>query len=232
MVKIMLDAGHGYSTPGKRTPDGMREYEFNRAVANYAKAELLTYQNTEVFFAHSDSRDVPLQERTDLANRLKVDVYVSAHANAYGTGDWTSPSGVETFVHPVIPNETLVIATAIHNHLIRDTGRRNRGVKRADFHVLRETDMHAVLVECGFMTNQEEAALLKTEAYRKRCALAIVKGLVEHYKLVKKPAPKPTAPTTGKLYKVQVGAFADKKNAERLADELNKKGYSTYIVHE
>ena len=88
-MKIMLNAGHGYNTPGKRSPDGMGEYEFNRAVANHAKRLLAEYKDVTVYFAHSDSRDVPLQERTNNANRLKVDVYVSIHANAAGNG-WDS----------------------------------------------------------------------------------------------------------------------------------------------
>ena len=82
-MKIILDAGHGCSTPGKRSPDGMREYEFNRAVASLAKEMLGKYQNTEVFFAHSDERDVPLAERTSLANNQNSDCYVSIHSNAY-----------------------------------------------------------------------------------------------------------------------------------------------------
>ncbi|WP_318507431.1 N-acetylmuramoyl-L-alanine amidase [Bacillus sp. T3] len=60
----------------------MREYEFNRAVAAYAKGLLDGYQNVAVYFAHSDQADVPLQQRTNNANNLQVDIYVSIHANA------------------------------------------------------------------------------------------------------------------------------------------------------
>ncbi|MDP4171102.1 MAG: N-acetylmuramoyl-L-alanine amidase, partial [Bacillota bacterium] len=85
-MKIMLDAGHGYNTPGKRSPDGMSEYDFNRAVASHAKALLETYKDVTVYFAHSDTRDVTLQERTDAANHLQVNAYVAIHANASGSG--------------------------------------------------------------------------------------------------------------------------------------------------
>lgn len=231
-MKIMLDAGHGSNTPGKRSPNGMKEYEFNSVVADYAKDMLNDYENVTVYFAHSDKRDVPLKDRTDNANDKNVDAYVSIHANAYGTG-WNSANGIETFVYISKPKEALELAAHIQNHLIRETGRDNRGVKTADFHVLRETDMTAILVEAGFMTNKEEATLLKSSSYRKKVATAIVKGLAEQYKLKKKAKPKPKpAPSKGGLYKVQVGAFAKKSNADDLAAELKKKGYPVYIVQE
>ncbi len=145
-MKIMLDAGHGYNTSGKRSPDGMREYEFNRAVAAYAKAFLEGYQNVTVYYAHSDQTDVPLQQRTNSANSLNVDIYVSIHANAFGT-TWNSAGGIETYVYTTRPPLALSLAQKIQRNLISQTGLRNRGVKTADFHVLRETDMDAVLIE-------------------------------------------------------------------------------------
>lgn len=181
-MKIMLDAGHGYTTAGKRSPDGMREYEFNRGVANYAKVILETYQHVTVYFAHSDKQDIPLKVRTDRANRLKVDCYVSIHANAFGTS-WNDANGIETYVHPIRPKKTTVLAQKIHKHLINSTGLKDRGMKEADFHVLRATTMSAVLVECGFMTNREEVKQLRSDIFRKTCAEAIVKGVVDHFRL-------------------------------------------------
>ncbi|MBX9974340.1 N-acetylmuramoyl-L-alanine amidase [Cytobacillus firmus] len=220
-MKIILDAGHGYSTSGKRSPDGMKEYEFNCAVADLSKEMLEKYQNTEVFFAHSDERDVPLAERTALANKQNVDCYVSIHANAYGTGGWNSAGGIETYVSPSKPREALVLAQKIQRNLISSTGLRDRGVKTADFQVLRETKMTAVLVECGFMTNKEEASLLRTPLYRKRCAQAIVKAIAEQYGLRKNDKIK--------QYKVQV-AFSEKQLAEKLAGNLQKDGFNATII--
>jgi N-acetylmuramoyl-L-alanine amidase len=67
-------------------------------------------------------------------------------------------------------------------------------VKTANFHVLRETKMPAILVECGFMTNREECELLKSDAYRRKCAEAIVAGIVETYGLKPKRPVQDTAP--------------------------------------
>lgn len=228
-MKIMLDAGHGYQTPGKRSPDGMREYEFNRAVAAEAQMLLQHYQNVHILFAHSDQQDVPLKTRTDLANRLKVDVYVSIHANAYGSGGWTSPSGIETFIYPTKPALANELAQKIQHRLTTATGLRNRGVKTANFHVLRETKMDAVLIECGFMTNKDDQKLLRSEASRKNIASAIVLAIAEQFGLVKKMS---TSHAAHLLYKVQVGSFKEKNNADLLAAKLKNDGYDAYIIRQ
>ncbi|WP_306807347.1 N-acetylmuramoyl-L-alanine amidase [Mesobacillus jeotgali] len=246
----MLDAGHGYNTPGKRSPDGLREYEFNRAVANYAKQLLDNYKNVTVYFSHSDQREVSLTARTDKANNLKVDIFVSIHANAFGSGGWTNAGGIETYVYPSRPPAAYQLAQKIQRNLVIATGLENRGVRTADFHVLRETEMDAVLVECGFMTNRNEAQLLRSETYRRTIAEGIVKALAEQFKLQRKvnvapvPAQAPTsapAPSSANsaatarssgLYKVQAGAFEDLRNAEELASRLRKAGFDVYIDKE
>ncbi|MDE3840108.1 N-acetylmuramoyl-L-alanine amidase [Bacillus methanolicus] len=228
-MKIMLDAGHGYSTKGKRSPDGLQEYEFNRAVANFARDLLQEFENVAVYFAHSDQRDVPLQERTDKANSLKVDCYVAIHANAYGN-TWNDAGGIETYVHISKPLEATKLAEKIQQNLANSTGLRDRGVKTADFHVLRETKMTSVLVECGFMTNREEVKLLRSDNYRRTCAEAIVKAIADHYKLKKKIVQPP--PAAKGIYKIQVGAFKELKNAEELAERLRKDGYNPFIYFE
>ena len=179
-MKIMIDAGHGYKTPGKSSPDGMKEYEFNRSVAQYLKDILTDYQ-TSIFFAHSDSLDVPLKDRTTQANTLGAILYVSIHANAAGNGDWHKAEGIETYVHTSKPEEAFSLASKIQKRLVAATGLEDRGVKTADFHVLRETKMTAILIECGFMTNENEIRLLKSEYYRKKCAQAIAEAIISHY---------------------------------------------------
>ncbi|OLN23996.1 N-acetylmuramoyl-L-alanine amidase [Domibacillus antri] len=171
-MKIAIDAGHGWHTPGKRSPDGMREYEFNRETALFLRKEL----TDDVLFVHHDSRDVPLSERVKQANAAGADLYVSIHANAFGE-EWTSAHGIETYVYTSRPAKALKIAQSVQKELVSATGRRDRGVKAADFYVLRQTRMPAILVEAGFMTNREEAALLQSIEYRKTCARAIAAGI-------------------------------------------------------
>lgn len=171
-MKIMIDAGHGPETKGKRSPDGrLREFHFNAPVADEVKKQLMAIGHT-VIFSHLPNQDVPLHERTALANRLKVDFFISIHANAFGTA-FNDTSGIETFTYPNPSSATKNLAAIIHQALLLSTGRKNRGLKQADFAVLRDTWMPAVLIECGFMTNMEELALLKSDGYQKRCARAI-----------------------------------------------------------
>lgn len=196
-MKIAIDAGHGPDTPGKRTPDdSMREFHFNSVVARYVRDGLKQYEGVEVLFTHTDdgSRDVPLKERTDKANTWKADVFVSIHANAFGN-NWNDANGIETFVYASRPAAAVKLADAVQRALVRATGRRDRGVKAGDLHVLRESNMTAILVECGFMTNREEAELLKGDEYRRKCAAAIVQAIAEVYGL-KKAGAAPSASGT------------------------------------
>ena len=171
-MKIMLDAGHGPNTTGKRTPDGkMKEFEFNEVVAQLVKKELTAF-GLIVMNSHDNKRDVPLKERTALANKMGVDAFISIHANAFGT-TWNNANGIETFTYTKPSEQSVILASLIQNSLCSITGRTNRGVKRANFAVVRDTRMPAVLVECGFMTNKDEAILLQSMNYRMRCAKAL-----------------------------------------------------------
>ena len=177
MAKILLDAGHGPATPGKRSPDGkLLEFSFNSAVAEMIK-QTLHSEGVEVVLSHSPNRDVPLAERTSLANKLNVDAFVSIHANAFGNG-WNDAQGIETYIYPKASKQSEALAAVVHTSLISACRRKDRGVKTANFAVLRDTKMPAILVECGFMTNREEADLLLQNGYRKQCARAIAFGIL------------------------------------------------------
>lgn len=197
---IVLDAGHGYQTAGKQSPDGMREYEFNREVAQYVKNYLANYADTTVHFVHKDTKDVPLKERTMRANALKANLYVSIHANAFGSKGWNEANGIETYVYETKPKEALALALAVKVQaaLVQSTNLKNRGVKPANFQVLRETHCPSILIECGFMTNKREAALLKSTSYRQKCGQAIAKSIIEYFISFKKKA----VALTGKLQKL------------------------------
>lgn len=230
-LKVMLDAGHGPNTPGKRSPDGMREYEFNKAVADAMKAELARYDGVGVYFTHDDGRDVPLKERTDRANRLGVDVFVSLHANALA-GRMGDHGGIETFAHTSKPAEAVKLAQAIQSALIKATGLRNRGVKYANFHVLRETKMTAILIEHGFMDSTTDLPKLKSKDYRELCGKTNAETLAKFYGLKKKEKPKKAAAMAEektKYYRVVTGSFTDRKNAENRIEALEKAGFKSFI---
>ena len=180
-MKIAIDDGHGMETAGKRTPafsDGsvMRENEFNRAVVAYLHDELIRNGFSVVLTAPEDT-DTSLATRVQRANDAHADYFISVHANAFGNG-WNDANGVESFVYAQNDAKTTGLARCIQHELIQATGLRDRGVKEnPTLYVLRKTTMPAVLCECGFMTNAAEAKLLKSDAYRKKCATSICKGI-------------------------------------------------------
>ncbi len=186
-IKIAIDDGHGNNTAGKRTPafpDGsvMKENEFNAGVAELLKEELERC-GFQVLMVAPEAEDIPLQTRVKRANDGVADAYISIHANAYGS-DWNEANGIETWVYENVAegSETWNFAESIHKKLIEAAGLKDRGMKRSsDLYVLKNTKMQAVLVECGFMTNKEEAELLKATAYRRTCAVAIAKGVCAFY---------------------------------------------------
>ena len=189
-MKIVIDAGHGLYTPGKRAPDdSMREWSFNSATATELEKMLKTHKSVEVLRVDdvTGATDVPLRERCKKANEFKGKLYISIHANASGF-KWSSAHGIETFVRNdvyALRGEAFLIAEAVQKNLVALTGRRDRGVKGDGygFHVLRGTKMPAILVECGFMTNTEELKLLKSSQYRSQVAKAIYDAVSKIYKL-------------------------------------------------
>ncbi len=187
------DAGHaGFNvTPGKRPPDGsFYEWDFNNKVMVLIEQKLSKYENTK--FTRLDDRtgkrDVPLAERKAKATKASVDAVVSMHANAYGSGGWNDASGIETFVSADgLPSNEITLASNIQNHLIKDLGRKNRGVKKGNLYMTKVSPkIPSILVEAGFMTNREEAVLLMSSSYQEKVAEAVIKGLVETYKLKQK----------------------------------------------
>lgn len=176
-MHLLFDPGHGPNTPGKRSPDGkLREFECNYQIARFIQQ--LLKDKMKCSLTTTGKRDVPLWERSQLANQLQADIFLSIHADAYGSY-WNAVSGIETYVSKAASPTSRKLAHSVQQHLIASTGRLDRGVKKAEFHVLTRTKMPAILVEVGFMTNRVECALLSTEAYQWKCAQAIAKAVEE-----------------------------------------------------
>jgi N-acetylmuramoyl-L-alanine amidase len=245
MLKIALSAGHGGRdlkgnpvTPGKRTPDGsMLEWEFNSAAAKHFIEIMKGYEGVEIVKVSDIDTghvDTPLRQRTDKANAEKVDLYIAIHANA--SGDiWSDACGIEVFTYLKASAQSTKIANEVQKQLIKSSGLRDRGVKQANLHEVREPKAPAILVEAAFMSNHKEAELLKTDEFRKKTAQAIALGLENVYGLKKKETQKTETKVntdTSKLYRVQVGSFSNKSNAETLLKELQAKGYKDAYIKE
>lgn len=171
-MRIVIDPGHGGSDPGAVGPNGFREAHVNLAVA-LKVAEKLRKAGVEVKLTRTSDVFIDLQPRCDIANSFGADYFVSIHCNSAGTPE---AKGTETYCYK-FGGQGEILAKAIQTELIAATGRANRGVKTANYYVLRRTNMPAVLTELAFISNPEEERLLGSPDYQEKCATAIARGI-------------------------------------------------------
>ncbi len=178
---IAIDAGHGKYTAGKQSPDGEKEWYFNNQVVQSIIKELSKYEMLKVLRVDDQSgkTDRSLTSRVQLANRHHADLYVSVHHNA-NTGKWGNWTGVETFI--MSPKEknpkSFQLATHIHKEVVGAMGLKDRGIKAANFYVLRETKMPAILIEGGFMDSLIDIEKLRNKKQLYNQGIAIAKGIL------------------------------------------------------
>jgi N-acetylmuramoyl-L-alanine amidase len=236
LIEIQFDAGHGGNDPGA-VGHGLHEADVVLDLCLKTGDFIMdNYSNVKVTYSRSNDTYLTLGQRTDIANLRNVDFFYSFHNNSFGK---ESANGFETFIYPSAGKETQDIQNVIHNEImsfLKQYGITDRGKKKGNLHVVRETKMPAVLTEYLFISNKKENDLLRNTAFIQALAEVTAKGIAKALRLKEKvkpkPVPKPVAKPSRKLYKVQLGAFEVKENAEKLAKEAKLKGFTTYIVEE
>lgn len=177
---VMIDPGHGITTAGKRSFDeSLMEYEFNRDVANRL-GTILEANGIEVKYTVTSNDDVSLKDRCAISNASDADIFVSIHANAFGTTDWNKINGWETYIYRE-GGYAEELAKEIEKASIPSLGLANRGVKDSDFYVVKYTNVPAVLIEHGFYTNLEELEKLKSSEFRQQLAEADAEGIINFF---------------------------------------------------
>lgn len=226
MVKIYIDPGHGGNDPGA-VGNGLREKDLTLKIAKYMRDYLLNnYSGVSVRMSRENDKTVSLATRTNDANKWGANAFISIHINAGGG------TGFESFVYPGVGKATRDLQNAIHGEVMKVfSGFRDRGKKQANFHVLRETKMSAVLTENGFIDTKKDADFLKIEANLRKIGEAHALGVAKYFGLKKKAQPKPAQPAQKKqvFYRVVTGSFTDRKNAEKRVAELKKAGFNSFI---
>lgn len=186
MAKIALDAGHGYNTAGKRSPVGEREWSFNNKVVVATIKYLNEYQNATIIRLDDPTgkTDVSLSARTNKANSQGADILVSYHHNA-NTGQWGSWTGTETYHYP---SSSLgrSLARKMHPAIVGAMGLRDRGIKTANFHMVRESRMPAILIEGGFMDSTIDIVKMRNNTVMDRTGKALAEAIASHFGLKKK----------------------------------------------
>lgn len=185
-ILAALDGGHGMETAGKRTPfipeigRVIKENEFNRAVVNLLAEELKRCGFDVLLVAPTDA-DTPLETRVARANAAKADVYISIHYDAFDSKfDAYDPEGITVFYAASSANGKR-LAQCINEYLKRGTVQKDRGIKTAEYYVLRKTNMPAILSENGFMDNKREALLMIDPEFQREVAQEHAQGICKYF---------------------------------------------------
>lgn len=225
LVKIYLDAGHGGKDSGG-IGNGLQEKNVVLDLTNRIENKLKEYKDVQVMQTRTTDVFLELTERTNKANQWGADCFISLHTNASTT---VSAKGFETYVYNgSIGSDTIAFQNTMHSEIARQIGRDaiDRGKQRANFHVLRESHMKAILGENLFVSNPNDAALLKQPSFLDRIAQGYVIGLEKFYGLERIIRP-PTSVTP--LYQVIAGTYENYDNADQQIKKLLADGYNAYI---
>jgi len=214
MIDFEFDPGHGGRDPGAGGPRGCEEKNFALDIAKRAKGYTES-QGFTVGMTRTTDVFVELDERAAIANNAAARYFIAFHLNAAAIG---SVDGLETFsLNQGTEGEKL--AATLLSELLIVMKINNRGVKQANFAVLRETNMPATLLEMGFISNPDQEVKMMNDDYRDAIAKAVAKGLTRFVgkvwtEKVAAPAPKPAAPSGNQ----EVRDLQDALNAAGLRD--------------
>ena len=205
---VVIDAGHGMHTAGKRTVkmskdlyiDGklvrkkgltIRENEWNRSVSEYLSAALKRCGIDTMFTADMTGKtDIPLSTRAHKANVAKADLLISNHFNAIGScAKWqTRVKGLLVMHTKNSSSNSIKLGKLAVEHLEKDIDYEYsyglmRDVDMSGFTlaILRQTTMPAILIEYGFMDYWNEAKLMLDKKHQEKCAEAVAKAVCEYF---------------------------------------------------
>lgn len=221
-MKLAIDCGHGLYTAGKETyaPLGygvVKEWELNNSVGIEIENLLKEYEGIEIkrLDDRTGKTDVSLRNRTNAANAWGADLLLSIHFNAglYGK----KGGGITVHGYPGSSKTTDAILRSLYNELISAgglKGNRSNPISRDNFHMLRESNMRAILIENGFMDSPDDMPTNLQKDYHKKLAQGYVNFLVKEYGIKKKsgivvepikatPSPSPASSSINDIKAVQ-----------------------------
>lgn len=222
--KVFIGVGHGGSDSGA-VANGLKEKDLNLAIA-LACNEVLQKHGLKILMSRTKDETDTLKEEIKECNNFNPDLAIDIHNNA-GGGD-----GAEVF-HTINGGTGKTLAQNILNEIVA-IGQNSRGIKTKKnasgkdyFGFVRDIKAPSVIVECAFIDNAKDIKIIDTAAKQKIMGLAIAKGVLKtlNIKYVE-----PTTTTSNKIYRVQVGAYSKKANAEAMQEKLKSAGFDSTIV--
>ncbi len=186
---IVVDSGHGGRDNGCSGRNGSVESEINLDIAKKLKVYLETL-GIEVVMTRSDGNGLyeanvdnykqsDMEKRIEIINNASPDMVISIHQNSYND---SSQKGAQVFYQE---GDELAsdFATAVQSQLIAQLPNARKEANDGDYYILKECSFPAILVECGYLTNEEEERLLMTEEYKSKVAYTIMCGVVKYFDL-------------------------------------------------
>lgn len=230
MFKLALNAGHGLYTAGKRCkksldPKQTREWWLNDRICDKIEDILSDYDGIKVLRIDDTKgqTDVPLADRVKKANDSDADFYLSIHHNAGINGG--KGGGLMAYVYKKASQASLEWQNVLYNAAITATGlkgNRSQPKAKANFYENRMTAMPSVLMECGFMDSKTDVPIILSDDFAGKLARAICDVIVDRAGATRKK--------DSRWYRVQVGAYNDKANAETMLKKLKEAGFAGYIT--
>lgn len=227
---VVLDPGHGGSDPGA-IGHGLKEKEIVLAICKRASAALRRDYQVEVALTREDNdTGVELGARADFANERRATAFVSVHINSAASSD---ARGFETFRHTGAAENSPAakLQGAVHDAVMdamRPHGIVDRKEKNANFAVLRETRMPAILTENLFISNAGDAALLRDDAFLAKVAEAHALGIARALSLPPKGEDIHRVTADG----VAIGTFRRNDRVGNAVVQALKKGARRIVVEE
>lgn len=183
---VAIDAGHGGIDPGKVGINDCLEKDINLSIAFMVKELLesegvtvyMTRENDDGLYSESDTNKKvsDLNKRCSIIDACNAEIAVCIHQNSYSDN---SVSGGQVFYYAA-SEEGVKLAQDIQVELAMACGKTRQAKANKDYYMLLNVKCPIVIVECGFLSNWEEAQLLTTEDYQHKLAEAIVKGIMEY----------------------------------------------------
>lgn len=176
---VVIDAGHGGDDPGKVGVNKALEKDINLKIAEKVKTHLeengIKVVMTREEDVMEDTKLEDMKKRVDLINKTKPAITVSIHQNSYSD---SSIKGAQVFYYT--DSETSKEAATLMQEELRKIDSENtRQIKgNNEFYMLKKTEVPTIIVECGFLSNAEEAEKLVSDEYQEEMALAICNGII------------------------------------------------------
>ena len=220
MIKICLDPGHGGADYGA-VYKGRKEKDDVLKVS-LALAKELRRHKVIVDETRKSDTTVSLGARSNFEKKGSYDYFISFHRNAYQP---EVGQGAETYTYTKQSTKARNLADKIQKGLV-ETGFKDRGVKKANFHVLRETKAPAILIEIGFIDNTKDNILFDTKF--DEIIEVMTKAILEQAGIQYETSNPIENRKT--LYRVMAGSYANKDNAQKQVDKLKRAGFEAVIM--